>query len=115
MPSGYIDQGLPFSGATSMSAHASWTGAEAAAETRKGQTARYIRALVGHPDGLTDHQAVALTGIQLASINSIRNGLGCCVQKHGYQRVERPNGLRRKFTLRTIWKWVGEQGVQSSE
>ena len=100
------EQGLPFGGEEPIARHASWTGAEKAAEGRKAQTARYIKALVSEGP-LTDVQASARTGLPLSSVCSIRNGLGPCVRSQG--QPERVSWGSGRTTLRTRWGWVGAE------
>ena len=101
---GWSQSGLPFQGATPASRHASWTGAESAAFTRKAKTARYIAVVkAAGADGITDHLAAERTGLPLQSINSIRNGLGpLVVDADNPERIERPD---TRATVRTRWKW----------
>ena len=66
--------GLPFSGSTSLSRHASHSGAVKAAEQRPSQTARYVTWLTNRGEG-TDAQAEAELRMPRYSVCSIRNSL----------------------------------------
>jgi hypothetical protein len=65
---------LPFSGRTTHSRHASYTGAVVAGKSRGVKTQLYIQWLRLHGPA-TDHAAHDATGLPLATVNSIRNTL----------------------------------------
>jgi hypothetical protein len=65
---------LPFSGRTPHSRHASYTGAVVAMRSRGVKTQMYLQWLRRNGPA-TDHQAHDATGLPLATVNSIRNGL----------------------------------------
>lgn len=66
--------GLPFSGSTPLSRHASHSGSMAAGKTRGPQTQRYLDWLTNRGEG-TDAQAEAELKMPRYSVCSIRNAL----------------------------------------
>ena len=71
---------LPFSGTNPISRHRSAEAARQASATRATKTLRYLALLAeAGALGLSDHEAAAMTGWQLSSVNSIRNGAGLLV------------------------------------
>jgi len=65
---------LPFSGRTTHSRHASYTGAVVAGKSRGVKTQLYFQWLRRNGPS-TDHDAHDATGLPLATVNSIRNTL----------------------------------------
>lgn len=100
----YTEQSLPFSGSTAMSRHASFTGAQAAARSRREKTLRYVD-LLKSQGPLTDQDAAAMLGWPLSSINSIRNGLSMVnlIEARGYETQV----CGSRSTRRTRWAWRG--------
>lgn len=68
----YTDSGLPFSGLTPQSAHASRAGAEDAAARALPQTVRYLALLKSRSQGCTDAEAADLLGLERSSVNARR-------------------------------------------
>lgn len=95
----FTDSGLPFSGSIAVTRHASWTGAEAAAQHRAGKTQRYLQLLREHGK-LSDHAVAALTGWGLSSVNSIRSGVSELVIADGYDTAQ----VGSRITRRTQWR-----------
>ena len=91
---------LPYSGNTPISRHHSAMAAQEAARDRDTKSFKYLQALREAGEmGLTDHQAAALLGYPLNSINSIRNGCGPLVEARTDARGLSPFG---KFV--TLWR-----------
>jgi len=65
---------LPFTGRTTHSRHAGYTGAIVARKSRGVKTQLYLQWLRTHGPA-TDHAAHDATGLPLATVNSIRNTL----------------------------------------
>ena len=68
----HTEQGLPFSGVTPQSRHASHAGAQDAAPRALSQTIRLLALLKAHPLGLTDAESAVLLNIERTSINARR-------------------------------------------
>lgn len=98
---GYLDSGLPFSGSTRMSRHASYTGAKAAESARVGKTRRYLE-LLKEQGSLSDHAVAAMTGWGLSSVCSIRNGVIELVEPEGFDEQT----VGTKHTRRTRWRLI---------
>jgi hypothetical protein len=96
----YLESGLPFSGAATLTRHTSRAGAEAAADRAPSQLVRYIEALTDAPAGLTDHEAAAKLGCRNTSICARRAPL----RKAGLIYAEGtrlgPDGIQN-----AIWRW----------
>lgn len=90
----------PFQGKEPAVKHAGYTGAVAALKGRAQKTARYLALLKDGPQ--TDQDAAQALGWPLASVNSIRNGLGYRVVFDSHQRQ---TGGRRQ-TTRSRWRLV---------
>lgn len=64
----------PFQGRSTTTAHASYTGARSLVETWTARQSAYLQ-LLNTAGALTDHEAAALLGCGLSSVNSIRGNL----------------------------------------
>ena len=93
----YTQERIPFQGNTPQSKHASWTGAKAAARTKRGKTARYLELLREHGP-ISDQAMAALTGWALSSCNSIRHGVRDQVVADGFETAGAAK--RTKWRLR---------------
>jgi hypothetical protein len=95
----YTESGLPFSGATSLSSHASHGGAEHAKGRAATQTIRLLEILKHHPEGLTDWELAQLMQVERTTINArrvplVKVGL---VEADGYRKGHA--GIRN-----TVWR-----------
>jgi hypothetical protein len=70
----WLEGALPFQGSCPQSAHASRSGAEAAAPRALSQTVRYLSALRAY-GGLTDWEAADVLHLERTSINARRKPL----------------------------------------
>ena len=87
---------LPFSGATTHSRHASYTGAVVAERTRGVKTQLYLQWLRTHQPATDQDAADALyPTLRLNSINSIRNVLVTAGLVEPAGTIEGPCGTRR--------------------
>jgi hypothetical protein len=91
--------GLPWRGRSATARRASYSGARAAEKRRTTKTAQYAE-LLRRLGPLTDHQAAWWLHTELATINSIRNGLEHRVV--AFDLVEGKGGATR-----TRWAWAG--------
>lgn len=67
--------GLPFSGSTPISRHASHQGAEDAEVRALPQTIRLLALYKSRPQGATDWEAAELLGLERSSVNARRSPL----------------------------------------
>lgn len=90
---------LPYSGVTSQSRHASYTGAVDAQPRAASQIVRYLQLLKSHPQGCTDREAAEALGLERTSINARRAMLVKA-------QLVYPDGFRAGSTgaKNTVWK-----------
>lgn len=100
----------PFAGATPAAKHASYTGAKHAGKTWTTKQATYLQ-LLRTAGPVTDQEAAVRLTWPLASVNSVRNGIGKWCKRHqkpepfttdGFEEHEWANGditKRAKWTL----------------
>lgn len=95
----YLEQGLPFSGKSPQSRHASRSGAEHAKDRALPQTVRYLQILKDHPNGLTDREAADLLMIERSTVNARRSELvkADLVYADGFRKGD--SGV-----VNTVWK-----------
>jgi hypothetical protein len=65
----------PFAGATPAAKHASYTGARHAVKTWTAKQSAYLQ-LLRNAGALTDQEAAGILQWPLATVNSVRNGIG---------------------------------------
>ena len=97
------DISLPIAGHSPEARHASSTGAMAERE-RRGRFALVYRELLVKVGPLSDHAVAKITGRQLSSICSTRNGWSDRVRPSGfYDTVTFADG---RTTKRVRWSWI---------
>jgi hypothetical protein len=92
------DAALPVAGRSPEARHSSSTGAQHASQHRGTLTVAYV-ALLEQLGPMSDHEAARLLGKPLATLNSIRNGLGERVRPSGAYETTPWNTKRVKWRL----------------